>query len=175
MIAGDPIIKETVAVGNQIDREEAPPLADAGVLDGTGAGQLGQEKEAPGVAAGHVEIRQQAGQETHCYRVGLPPARTRGCTCPGRAEGIRPPRRRWPSNTGAATTEKAKEKPQGRSIPAWYPNHVWSADTTKVLGWGLWPLQVLVAIDHFSRKVVCVAPPEGPNAGWIIEALEQAM
>jgi putative transposase len=32
-----------------------------------------------------------------------------------------------------------------------------------------------VAIDHFSRKVVCVAPLEGPNAGWVIEALEQAM
>jgi len=33
----------------------------------------------------------------------------------------------------------------------------------------------LVAIDHFSRKVICVAPLEGPNAGWIIEALEQAL
>ena len=30
-------------------------------------------------------------------------------------------------------------------------------------------------IDHFSRKVVCVAPLEGPNAGWIIDALERAM
>ncbi len=37
------------------------------------------------------------------------------------------------------------------------------------------PIQILVAIDHFSRKVVCVAPLEGPNAGWIIEALEQAI
>jgi transposase InsO family protein len=32
-----------------------------------------------------------------------------------------------------------------------------------------------VAIDHFSRKVVCAFPLEGPNAGWIVEALEQAM
>ena len=32
-----------------------------------------------------------------------------------------------------------------------------------------------MAIDHFSRKVVCVVPLEGPNAGWIIEALGQAM
>jgi len=39
----------------------------------------------------------------------------------------------------------------------------------------VWLIQVLVAIDHFSRKVVCVAPLEGPNAGWIIEALEQAI
>ena len=77
--------------------------------------------------------------------------------------------------TTAATAEKPKEKPEARSIPAWYPNHVWSVDTTKVRCWGLWTIQVLVAIDHFSRKVVCVAPLEGPNAGWIIEVLEQAM
>ena len=36
-------------------------------------------------------------------------------------------------------------------------------------------LKRLAAIDHFSRKVVCVVPLEGPNAGCIIEALEQAM
>ena len=77
--------------------------------------------------------------------------------------------------TSAATPEKTEEKPEARSIPAWYPNHVWSVDTTKVRCWGLWPIHVLVAIDHFSRKVVCVAPLEGPNAAWIIEALEQAM
>jgi transposase InsO family protein len=75
----------------------------------------------------------------------------------------------------SATTEQTEEKPEARSIPASYPNHVWSIDTTKVLCWGLWPIHVLVAIDHFSRKVICVAPLEGPNAGWIIEALEQAM
>jgi len=74
-----------------------------------------------------------------------------------------------------ATHEKPQEKPECGSIPAWYPNHVWSIDTTKVLCWGLWPIHVLVAIDHFSRKLVCVAPLEGPNAGWIVEALEQAM
>ena len=74
-----------------------------------------------------------------------------------------------------ATRDKREEKQESRSIPAWYPNHVWSVDTTKVWGWGLWPIQVLVAIDHFSRKVVCIAPLEGPNAGWIIEALDQAM
>jgi putative transposase len=77
--------------------------------------------------------------------------------------------------TPAATPEKTEEKPEARSIPAWYPNHVWSVDTAKVRCWGLWPLHVLVAIDHFSRKVVCVAPLEGPNAGWIIDALEQAL
>ena len=30
--------------------------------------------------------------------------------------------------------------------------------------WGLWKIYVLVAIDHFSRKVVAVTPLEGPNA-----------
>jgi len=81
-----------------------------------------------------------------------------------------------PNAPGApASPEKTEEKPESRSIPAWYPNHVWSVDTTKVLCWGLWPIHVLVAIDHFARKVVCVAPLEGPNAGWIIEALEQAV
>ena len=71
--------------------------------------------------------------------------------------------------------EKTEDKIEARSIPAWYPNHVWSIDITTVMCWGLWPIQVLVAIDHFSRKVVCLAPLEGPNAGWIIEALEQAI
>ena len=32
-----------------------------------------------------------------------------------------------------------------------------------------------MAIDHFSRKVVCTMPLEGPNAGWIIDALEQTI
>jgi hypothetical protein len=31
---------------------------------------------------------------------------------------------------------------------------------------------VLVAIDHFSRAVVAVAPLEGPNAGWAIDVPE---
>jgi putative transposase len=82
-----------------------------------------------------------------------------------------------PRDTPAApvAAEKLQEKVESRSIPASYPNHVWSIDTTKVRCWGLWTIQVLVAIDHFSRRVVCGFPLEGPNAGWIIEALEQAV
>jgi transposase InsO family protein len=82
-----------------------------------------------------------------------------------------------PRNAPVSPTpfETSEEKPEARSIPAWYPNHVWSIETTTVLCWGLWPIHVLVAIDHFSRKVVCVVPLEGPNAGWIIEALERAI
>ncbi len=31
-----------------------------------------------------------------------------------------------------------------------------------------------MAIDHFSRKVVACCPLEGPNAGWVVEALAEA-
>jgi hypothetical protein len=38
----------------------------------------------------------------------------------------------------------------------------------------VWPSWVLAAIDHYSRKVVTLCTLEGPNAGWVIEALEDA-
>jgi transposase InsO family protein len=40
--------------------------------------------------------------------------------------------------------------------------------------WGVWPTWVLVAIDHFSRKIVACCHLEGPNAGWVVEVLEGA-
>ena len=70
---------------------------------------------------------------------------------------------------------KKTEEVKARSIPAWYPNHVWSIDTTMVNCWGLWPIHVCVIIDHFSRKVMAAVPLEGPNAGWINNALESAI
>jgi len=73
----------------------------------------------------------------------------------------------------SAKTKKLQDK--ARSIPAWYPNHVWSIDTTMVNCWGLWPIHVCVVIDHFSRKVMAAVPLEGPNAGWINNALESAI
>jgi putative transposase len=54
-----------------------------------------------------------------------------------------------------------------------YPNHAWSTDRTRVLRWGIWPTWVLITIDHFSRKVVVCHPLEGPNAGWVVEAMEE--
>ncbi|MHC4539024.1 MAG: transposase family protein [Planctomycetota bacterium] len=69
---------------------------------------------------------------------------------------------------------EAQDKTESRSIPAWYPNHVWSVDTTRALYWRLWPIHIGMVIDHFSRKVMSVTPLEGPNAGWIFEALETA-
>jgi len=60
----------------------------------------------------------------------------------------------------------------GCLIPAWYPNHLWSIDLTEVYYWGLWKIYLLIAIDHFSRKVVAVKPLEGPSTGFVINALE---
>jgi transposase InsO family protein len=70
---------------------------------------------------------------------------------------------------------KTEEKIEARSIPAWYPNHVWSIDTTELFCWGLWPIHVCIVIDHFSRKVMAAVPLEGRNAGWINNALESAI
>ena len=82
-----------------------------------------------------------------------------------------------PDNPPAPTTLKkdTTEKEEAKSIPAWYSNHVWSIDTTEVMCWGLWPINVCVVIDHFSRKVMSVTPLEGRNAGWINNALESAI
>jgi len=75
----------------------------------------------------------------------------------------------------AEKPKKANNKPESRSIPAWYPNHVWSIDTTMMFCWGLWPIHICVVIDHYSRKVMAAVPLEGPNAGWINNALESAI
>jgi putative transposase len=66
------------------------------------------------------------------------------------------------------------EQTQPRQIVARCPNHVWSVDRTRVWRWRIWPTWVLVAIDHFSRRVVACCPLEGPNAGWVVGALEEA-
>ena len=76
-----------------------------------------------------------------------------------------------PSEDSSQVSDELPKKTH--SIGAFYPNHVGSVDRTLVSLWGLWPTYVLVAIDHFSRKVVCVCPLEGPNAGWVCGALEE--
>jgi len=78
-----------------------------------------------------------------------------------------------PEGTPAAAAGKPEEK-RPRQIIARYPNHVWSVDRTRVWRWRIWPTWVLVAIDHFSCKVIANCPLEGPNAGWVVEALEEA-
>ena len=80
-----------------------------------------------------------------------------------------------PKPKNAPATAKAQEAAATpREIIARYPNHVWSVDRTRVLRWGLWPSWVLVVIDHFSRATMAVVPLEGPNAGWVMGAMEEA-
>ena len=80
-----------------------------------------------------------------------------------------------PQPKGApAAAAGGPEERKPRQIVAHYPNHVWSVDRTRVWRWRIWPSWVLVAIDHFSRKVVASCHLEGPNAGWVVEALEEA-
>ncbi len=54
-------------------------------------------------------------------------------------------------------------------------NHTWSLDKTRVYRWGIWPTWVLVAVDHFSRKLISVSPLYGSDADWVIEAMEKAL
>ena len=81
-----------------------------------------------------------------------------------------------PKNSSPAKNSKqpAGMNKDGYRIPACYPNHLWSIDLTEVYYWGLWKIYILVAIDHFSRKVVSVIPLEGPTTGFAINALEAA-
>jgi len=79
-----------------------------------------------------------------------------------------------PAGSLTAATALGSEEHAPRQIVARCPNHVWSADRTRVWRWGVLPTWVLAAIDHYSRKAVAVCALEGPNAGWVIEALEQA-
>jgi transposase len=83
------------------------------------------------------------------------------------------PKPKNPSPT-TCSEKPATKNSNGCRVPAWYPNHLWSVDLTEVYYWGLWKIYILVAIDHFSRKVVAVVPLEGPNAGRVIDALETA-
>jgi len=76
------------------------------------------------------------------------------------------------ASTPAPAEARQLEKP--KQIVARHPNHVWSVDRTRVRRWGIWPTWVLVAIDHFSRAVMAVVPLEGPNAGWVVGAMEEA-
>jgi transposase len=78
----------------------------------------------------------------------------------------RPEPRKTPRK--ASKPKKTEDESEARSIPAWYPNHVWSIDTTMVRKWGVLAVHVVVIIDHFSRKIMAAVPLEGPNAGWVI-------
>ena len=76
--------------------------------------------------------------------------------------------------TAAPQPARRTAKPQPREIIARYPNHVWSVDRTRVWRWRTWPTWTLVAVDHYSRMVTTAYPLEGPNAGWVVNALDDA-
>jgi len=76
--------------------------------------------------------------------------------------------------TAPAAAQQAPQKQLPRQIVTRHPNHVWSVDRTRVWRWRVWPTWVLAAIDHHSRRIMALCPLEGPNAGWVIDALEQA-
>lgn len=61
-----------------------------------------------------------------------------------------------------------------RQIVARYPHHVWSMDLTRVYRWGLWPTSVLVAIDHFSRKVTTARASLRGSGVWVSSAMRSA-
>ena len=92
-------------------------------------------------------------------------------------------RNQWPDSIGiggrfrseyAAALDAEAEQQAPRQIVACHPNHVWSVDRTRVMRWGIFPTWVLAAIDHYSRKVMALSALEGPNAGWVIEAIQGA-
>lgn len=77
-------------------------------------------------------------------------------------------------STRSCTVKGDDETKSPRSVPARYPGHVWSVDTTMFPIWGRWPVHILVAIDHFSRRVMAVVPLEGSNSGCVLDAMEHA-
>ncbi len=70
-------------------------------------------------------------------------------------------------------TERRRRSPV--RITAKCPNHTWSLDKTRVYRWGIWPTGVLVAVDHFSRRLVSVSTLYGSDADWVIGAMEKAL
>jgi transposase InsO family protein len=77
-----------------------------------------------------------------------------------------------PSGENQPRDDVQAPKEKNRSITAFYANHVWSVDLTQVRCWGLFRIYVIVAIDHFSRKLVCVKPLQGSSTESICTALE---
>lgn len=71
--------------------------------------------------------------------------------------------------------QAAKRRRRGAvRITVTSPNQTWSLDRTRVYRWGIWPTWVLVAVDHFSRKVTTARALYGSGSEWVIEAMEDA-
>ena len=86
------------------------------------------------------------------------------------------PRPRDKAPTAAILPAAAQMPTQraARQTVAPYPNHVWSVDVTRVYRWGLWPTPVVVAIDHFSRRVTTVTAAFRSSGAWTATAVQAA-
>lgn len=85
-------------------------------------------------------------------------------------------------NLGPA--KRAKPKPVGgdlRTIPAYYPNHIWGIDLTTIYPFGLagkllgiTPYYVLGVEDYYSRKILWLSKHRNePSSRWIIKELKK--
>jgi transposase InsO family protein len=79
-----------------------------------------------------------------------------------------------PEQPAPAVQARKRRRRRSVRITAKRPNHTWSLDKTRVYRWGIWPTWVLVAVDHFSRKVVSVSPLYGSDVDWSIEGMKKA-
>ena len=78
-----------------------------------------------------------------------------------------------------SSNQQAKEKK--RSIPAYYPNHIWGIDLTTVYPLGLigkllslCPYYILGVGDYYSRKILSLFKHRGkPSAKWINRQLRK--
>lgn len=112
--------------------------------------------------------REKIAQMVQRLNVFLSPSGVRHVLRRARPQGSSPKEAKQPKSTEQETSDRVYP-----GIVSKYPNHVWSVDLTVVKRWLVWPTYVLVAIDHYSRKVVRVSPLEGPNSGWTIDALDE--
>jgi transposase InsO family protein len=79
-----------------------------------------------------------------------------------------------PAAPSATPTQPQSAPITPGSVVARYPNRAWSVDLTKVHRWRLWPTYVLLAIDHYSRKVVALAALPSADSDAVLQALKAA-
>ena len=82
---------------------------------------------------------------------------------------------------GPVKSHKEQADEKMRSIPAYYPNHIWGIDLTEVYPFGLigkWlgfrPYYILGVEDYYSRKILWLSRHNGvPDSLWVIRQLKQ--
>lgn len=83
-----------------------------------------------------------------------------------------------------AKEKKQKEYKQSkRTIPAYYPNHIWGIDLTTIYPFGLigrllgfCPYYILGVEDYYSRKILWLSKHKrNPSSKWVIKQLKKAL